>query len=68
MKIFSIGATISIFIDSAAHPAMKQLAEAFHGPTAMALHSLGTLPLWLAVAGVVTAWWFYLKQPAIPAA
>ncbi len=58
----------AIHIDSTAHPAMKQLAETFHGPTAMALHSLVTLPLWLAVAGVVTAWWFYLKQPSIPAA
>jgi len=23
---------------------------------------------WLALAGAVTAWWFYLKQPSIPAA
>jgi len=33
----------------------------------MALHGLTSLPFWLALAGVVTAWWFYLKQPAIPA-
>ncbi len=58
----------SIFVDAAAHPAMKQLAEEFRGPSAMALHSLTSLPFWLALAGVVTAWWFYLKQPAIPAA
>jgi NADH-quinone oxidoreductase subunit L len=34
----------------------------------MALHGLQTPPFWLALAGVVTAWWFYLKQPGIPVA
>ncbi len=58
----------SIFVDATAHPAMKELAEEFHGPSAMALHALTALPFWLALAGVVTAWWFYLRQPAIPAA
>ena len=58
----------SIAVDAAAHPAMTELAEAFHGASAMALHGLSSLPFWLALAGVVTAWWFYLKQPAIPAA
>jgi NADH-quinone oxidoreductase subunit L len=58
----------SIFIDAARHPAMKELAEEFHGPFAMALHALTGLPFWLALAGVVVAWWFYLKQLAIPAA
>jgi NADH-quinone oxidoreductase subunit L len=58
----------SIFVDAARHPAMKALAEAWHGADAMALHGLTTAPFWLALAGVVVAWWFYLKQPAIPAA
>jgi NADH-quinone oxidoreductase subunit L len=58
----------AIFINEAAHPAMKELGEEFHGALAMALHGLTTLPFWLALAGVVTAWWFYLKQPALPAA
>ena len=58
----------AIFVDAAKHPAMKELAEDFHGAAAMALHGLMTLPFWLALGGVVTAWWFYLKQPAIPAA
>jgi NADH-quinone oxidoreductase subunit L len=34
----------------------------------MALHALQTVPFWFAFAGVFTAWWFYLKQPSIPAA
>ena len=58
----------SIVVDAARHPAMTELAEGFHGAAAMALHGLMTLPFWLALAGVVTAWWFYLKQPAVPAA
>jgi NADH-quinone oxidoreductase subunit L len=58
----------SIVVDAARHPAMAELAQGFHGATAMALHGLTTLPFWLALAGVVTAWWFYLKQPSIPAA
>jgi NADH-quinone oxidoreductase subunit L len=58
----------AIVVDEAAHPAMKVLAEEFHGATAMAFHALTSLPFWLALAGVATAWWFYLMQPAIPAA
>ncbi len=58
----------AIVVDAARHPAMAQLAEGFHGAAAMALHGLQTPPFWLALAGVVTAWWFYLKQPSIPAA
>ncbi|OUM01229.1 NADH-quinone oxidoreductase subunit L [Variovorax sp. JS1663] len=58
----------SIFIDAARHPAMKELAEAFHGPMAMALHGLTAPPFWLALAGVVLAWYMYLVNPALPAA
>ncbi|MBU3904314.1 MAG: NADH-quinone oxidoreductase subunit L [Gammaproteobacteria bacterium] len=50
------------------HPAMHELREEFHGAFAMTLHALTTLPLWLAVAGVASAWYFYMKNPAIPAA
>ncbi|MCW5633044.1 MAG: NADH-quinone oxidoreductase subunit L [Rubrivivax sp.] len=58
----------SIAVDAARHPAMAKLAKDFHGAWAMALHGFVTLPFWLALAGVVTAWWFYLGQPALPAA
>jgi NADH-quinone oxidoreductase subunit L len=58
----------AIFVDAAKHPAMAALAKDFHGASAMALHGVQTLPFWLALGGVATAWWFYLKQPAIPAA
>ena len=58
----------AIVVDAARHPAMAHLAGEFHGAVAMALHGLQTLPFWLALAGVVVAWWFYLQQPSIPAA
>jgi NADH-quinone oxidoreductase subunit L len=58
----------SIVVDAARHPSMEELGRDFHGELSMALHALGTLPFWLALGGVIVAWWFYLKQPAIPAA
>jgi NADH-quinone oxidoreductase subunit L len=58
----------SIIVDAARHPAMKMLAEEYHGAAAMALHALTALPFWLALGGVLMAWWFYLVQPSIPAA
>ncbi len=50
------------------HPAMEELAKAFHGPVAMSLRALTGPIFWLALAGVVVAWFFYLRRPDIPAA
>ncbi len=50
------------------HVGLKELAESFHGPAAMALHGLQTAPFWLAIGGVALAWYFYLVKPEIPAA
>ena len=58
----------AIVVNEAAHPAMKTLAEEFHGAAAMALHALTSLPFALALAGVLVAWWFYLLQPSLPTA
>ena len=58
----------SIIFDAARHPAMAKLAEEFHGPVRMALHGLMTAPFWLALAGVVSAWYLYIKNPSLPAA
>jgi NADH-quinone oxidoreductase subunit L len=57
----------AIFVDAARHPAMKELAALFHGEVAMALHGLKTLPFWLALGGVATAYVFYMVAPSIPA-
>ncbi len=58
----------AIFVNNALHPAMKTIGEAFHGPLAMAMHGLQTAPFWLALAGVVLSWYFYMVNPALPAA
>jgi len=58
----------SIFVNADKHPAMATLAEEFHGPVQMALHGLLTAPFWLALAGVILAWYMYLVNPALPAA
>lgn len=57
----------AITVNLHAHPAMEELREGFHGAAAMALHGLQTLPFWLALAGVVTAYVFYMVAPSIPA-
>jgi NADH-quinone oxidoreductase subunit L len=50
------------------HHALAEMREEFHGAFTMALHSLMTLPFWLALAGAGSAWFFYMKRPDIPAA
>ena len=50
------------------HHAMAELKAEFHGALAMTIHGLTTLPFWLALGGVVTSWFFYMKRPDIPAA
>ncbi|OGB03125.1 MAG: NADH-quinone oxidoreductase subunit L [Burkholderiales bacterium RIFCSPLOWO2_12_FULL_64_99] len=57
----------AIFVDAAKHPAMAELAHHFHGATAMALHGFQAAPFWLALAGVITAYVFYMVAPQIPA-
>ena len=57
----------AIFVDTARHPAMAELAEMFHGASAMAVHGLQTAPFWLALGGVVTAYLFYMVFPQVPA-
>ncbi len=72
--IFTVGPMLfggffdeSIFVDPR-HPAMAELAEHFHGWLQMALHAVATPAFWLALAGVVVAWYAYLVNPAFPAA
>lgn len=58
----------AILVNADKHPVMQELGHAFHGPMAMAVHALTTAPFWLALGGVVTAWYMYLINPAVPAA
>ena len=65
--VFSDFMQQAIAVNETAHPAMKELAEEFHGPVAMALHGLVSAPFFLALAGVLLAAVFYLLRPDIPA-
>jgi NADH-quinone oxidoreductase subunit L len=56
----------SIAVNGAAHPAVITLTEEFRGPLEMALDSWTGWPLWLAIGGVIAAWYLYLKRPDLP--
>ncbi len=47
------------------HDVLAVIGEEFHGPLAMMEHGLTQAPFWLAMAGVVTAWYVYLYRPGI---
>jgi NADH-quinone oxidoreductase subunit L len=56
------------FDGAIAHSAtMELMKEEFHGAWAMVLHAFTTLPLYFALAGVATAWFFYILRPDLPA-
>lgn len=42
-------------------------AAKYHGLAGFITHGLTTAPFWLAMAGLVTAWFLYLKRPDLPA-
>ncbi len=50
-----------------AHDPNIYLAEHFHGVFGSILHAPLTLPFWLAIAGIVTAWLCYERYPEFPA-
>ena len=58
----------AIFVNLERHPAMEELAKVFQGPLEMALHGLTTAPFWLALSGVVLAYYMYMVNQALPAA
>ena len=49
------------------HPVMAQMKEEWHGVWTFVTHGLTSLPLALAVAGIVSAGYLYLVKPALPA-
>ena len=58
----------AIFVNHELHHAMEMLKEEFHGPVQLALHGMSAAPFWLALAGVVSAYYCYMVNPALPAA
>jgi NADH-quinone oxidoreductase subunit L len=49
------------------HDVVAAIREQFHGELGFTLHGFVTLPFWLAVAGVATAWYLYVHRPELPA-
>lgn len=58
------GGTIKV---AEAHNVLGHLKEHWHGIGSFILHGVTALPFVLAVAGIVTAWFFYLVKPELPA-
>ncbi len=48
-----------------AHAVLEHIGEAFTGAGHFMLHGLLALPFWLAMAGLGTAWYVYLRRPDI---
>lgn len=46
---------------------MEEMAREFHGWWPMVLHSFASVPLWLALAGLATAYFLYIVRPDLPA-
>ena len=51
-----------------AHGWIEEMGKEYHGVFGMMLHGLTSLPFWLAVAGLATAWYGYILRPEFPAA
>ena len=49
------------------HEVLAPLAEHFGSALGFALHGVVTVPFWLAMAGVVVAWYLYSVRPDLPA-
>jgi NADH-quinone oxidoreductase subunit L len=50
------------------HDAMRVLTQDWHGWLAYGLHSVFTLPFYLAIAGIVITWYCYVVNPKAPVA
>ena len=53
-----------IHVDEA-HPAMETLKHHYHYPWDLLLHSIFTPAFWLAMSGLASAWFIYMKKPSI---
>lgn len=48
------------------HDVLAELGANYHGVLGFVWHGILQPPFWLAISGVVVAWYFYLKRPDIP--
>ncbi|MEE9342761.1 MAG: NADH-quinone oxidoreductase subunit L [Gammaproteobacteria bacterium] len=49
------------------HDVIHHLGEHYHGIMGFVTHGLKTLPFWLALSGLITAWFIYTRKPQIAA-
>jgi NADH-quinone oxidoreductase subunit L len=54
----------SIFVREA-NDVLAEVGRKYHGALAFALHGLATPPFWLALGGVVVAWYSFLYRPSL---
>ncbi|MDO5357063.1 MAG: NADH-quinone oxidoreductase subunit L [Conchiformibius sp.] len=57
----------AVYVNHELHPVMVTMKEEFHGIFGMVAHSVATPVLYLAIGGVVAAWYLYIKAPHLPA-
>ena len=55
-----LGSAIQVF---PGHDVLAEIGENFHGPASFVQHGVMGPAFWLALAGVITAWFLYLKSP-----
>ena len=55
-----LGSAIAVF---PGHDVLGQIGEHFHGPASFVQHGVMGPAFYLALAGVITAWFLYLKSP-----
>ncbi|AYQ56117.1 NADH-ubiquinone oxidoreductase chain L [Bathymodiolus thermophilus thioautotrophic gill symbiont] len=47
---------------TSSHVSMAGLSDGFHGATAMIFHAVQTVPFWMMIGGIVTAWVFSIYR------
>lgn len=57
------GAAIQV---AAGRDVLAEIGLDYHGAWAFTLEAFLHPPVWLALAGLLVAWWCYIKQPALP--
>jgi NADH-quinone oxidoreductase subunit L len=55
----------AIFV-SESRDVLARLGEEFHGPAGFVVHALQAPPVYLALLGVLAAWYLYIKRPDLP--
>ncbi len=48
------------------HDVLAAVGESYHGVMGFITHGMMQPPFWLAMAGIVSSWYLYLKRPDIP--